>query len=145
MPGKNPKDHLVPLYASAMTDAIASDDMSQMEEMRNQALDQLAAAAEIEKMLPELDKAINARGGVIRPLYGVTIQDALAKGDPAEVARLRAEVSAYAKQLPQSVSQGTPTLPYGIAIQDAKARGDDAEVERLTRLAESLMAQLNDK
>ena len=41
------------------------------------------------RLLPELEKAIQAKGGPIRVLYGVSIQDAIARGDQAEIARLK--------------------------------------------------------
>jgi len=133
----------VPLYAIAVSDAITSGDVNKMTEIRDQVFTHMAAAADIEHLLPELEKAINSKGGVIRPLYGVTIQDALARGDANEIASLKAEVASYnSLLLSDPTANSSPVLPYGIAIQDAKANGDEAEVKRLTALANNLLAQL---
>ena len=134
---------VVPLYGVAMSDAMASGDVNKMTAIRDQAFAHLAADAEVARLLPELEKAIQSKGGLIRPLYAVTIQDALARGDAAEIARLKAEVASYNTMLTPGASYPGPIPPYGVAIQDAKARGDEAEVKRLTALAESLLAQLN--
>lgn len=135
--------HPIPLYAVAMNQAIASGDLAQLQAARDAAFDHLANADEVRRLLPELDNAIRGLGGPIRPLYAVTIQDALKRGDRAEIARLRAEVDTYRSQLGGSDAEHTPLPPYGVAIQDAKARGDEDEVRRLTARAESLLAQLN--
>ncbi len=142
---------IIPMYAVAMSEAIASGDAAKMAAARNDAFAYMASAAEVAQLLPELEKAIQAKGGIIRPLYGVTIQDAKARGDTAELASIKGELDAYASLLatsnPVAIGNGNathpPVTPYGVAIQDAKARGDDAEVKRLTAVAEGLLAQLN--
>ena len=90
---------LTALYAVPMHEAIASGDLSKMSAIRDQALGFLSAAADIERLLPAVDNAIKARGGPVRTLYGVTIQDALARGDQGELARLKAEVAYYSRIL----------------------------------------------
>lgn len=136
--------HPIPPYGIAMTEAIASGDAAKMSAARDAAFTHLAASADVTRLLPELEKAIKAKGGVIRPLYGVTIQDALARGDAAELSRLKGEVASYSAMLGGGASVGNATvMPYGVAIQDAKGRGDEAEVQRLTALAQSLLSQLN--
>ena len=133
----------IPLYGMAINDAISSGDAAKMSAVRDAAYQHLATAADVTRLLPALENAIKAKGGVIRPLYAVTIQDALARGDAGELARLKAEVASYAAALSGNAAAANgPILPYGVAIQDATARGDTAEVQRLTTLAQSLMAQL---
>lgn len=138
--------HPIPPYGIAMTDAIASGDTAKMSAARDAAFAHLATSADVARLLPELEKAIKAKGGPIRPLYAVTIQDAVARGDAAELSRLKGEVASYSALL-NGVGTGAvgnaTVMPYGVAIQDAKGRGDEAEVQRLTALAQSLLAQLN--
>lgn len=88
------------LYGPAITEAIASGDLEAMKKIREEALDVLASAAEVEKLLPQLDQALSAKGwdGPI-VLYGVVIQDAAARGDKTELARLKAEVDYYSRLL----------------------------------------------
>jgi hypothetical protein len=131
------------LYGVPITDAIASGDVQRMTAMHEEAMAHYAATADVVRLLPELERAIQAKGGVIRPLYAVTIQDAMARGDAAEIARLKAQVDVYQGMLASSATHTNVVPPYGIAIQEAKARGDEAEVRRLTAQAESLLAQLN--
>jgi hypothetical protein len=133
----------MPLYAVAMSDAIASGDVNAMIAARDAAFDHLAAAQDVTRLLPALESALKAKGAVIRPLYAVTIQDTLARGNAAEIANLKAELASYASLLDAQAKTPSPMVPYGVAIQDAKARGDSAEVARLTALAQSLLAQLN--
>jgi hypothetical protein len=141
--------HPIPPYGIAMTEAIASGDVSQMSAARDAAFTHMASIADVARLLPELEKAIQAKGAIIRPLYAVTIQDAKARGDTAELARIKDELHAYAGMLNLPVATGNTSVanaaitPYGVAIQDAKARGDEAEVKRLTAVAESLLAQLH--
>ncbi|MFZ6746218.1 DUF1843 domain-containing protein [Undibacterium sp. JH2W] len=131
-----------PMYAVAMSDAIASGDAAQLSAAREAAFSHLAAAADVARLLPELESAIKSKGGVIRPLYAVTIQDAVARGDAVEIARLKTELTTY-NNLLGGASAFHPVTPYGVAIQDAQARGDHAEVDRLKAYAQSLLAQLN--
>ncbi|MFZ6746216.1 DUF1843 domain-containing protein [Undibacterium sp. JH2W] len=90
---------LAALYAVPMHDAIASGDVGKMSAIRDQALDYLTAAAAIERLLPTLDRALKAKGLPPQALYGVSIQDAVARGDQAELARLKAEVAYYSRLL----------------------------------------------
>ncbi|MES2037616.1 MAG: DUF1843 domain-containing protein [Pseudomonadota bacterium] len=136
----------IPLYAVAMSDAIASGDAAKMSAARDAAFSHLAAAADVARLLPELESAIKSKGGVIRPLYAVTIQDAVARGDQVEIARIKSELASYGNLLggvSNTAAAFHPVTPYGVAIQDAQARGDQAEVDRLKELAQSLLAQLN--
>ena len=94
-PGHGP----LPPYGNAMTEAIGSGDVAKMQQVRDQALAHLSAAADITKLLPALEKAIQSKGGPIRPLYAVAIQDAVARGDAAEIARIKAELASYTKLL----------------------------------------------
>lgn len=133
---------VIPMYAAAMSDAIASGDTAQLSAAREAAFTHLAAAADVARLLPELENAIKTKGGVIRPLYAVTIQDALARGDSVEIARIKTELNTY-NNLLGGASAFHPVTPYGVAIQDAQARGDQAEVDRLKAYAQSLLSQLN--
>ncbi|MCH8617565.1 DUF1843 domain-containing protein [Undibacterium sp. TS12] len=90
---------LAALYAVPMHDAIASGDVSKMLAIRDQVLDYLTSAAAIERLLPSLDRALKAKGMPPQALYGVSIQDAVARGDQAELARLKAEVAYYSRLL----------------------------------------------
>ncbi len=83
------------LYGPAVSEAIASGDVAEMTEIRKQVFDYLGSVADIERLLPELEKAIESKGGGIRTLYAVTIQEAAASGDKAEIARIKAEVAYY--------------------------------------------------
>ena len=87
------------LYAVPIQEAITSGDIAKMNQIRDEAFAYLASASDIERLLPELEKAIQAKGGPIRVLYGVSIQDAIARGDQAEIARLKAEVAYYSRLL----------------------------------------------
>lgn len=89
----------IAMYGVPIQDAIASGDVNKMSAIREQAFAYLAAVAEVERLLPALDTAIKAKGGPIRTLYGVTIQDAVQRGDQAELARLKAEVAYYQRLL----------------------------------------------
>ncbi len=141
---KNRTAIAIPLYAVAVSDAIASGDANKMTEIRDQVFTHMATATDVERLLPELEKAIGSKGGVIRPLYAVTIQDALARGDANEIASLKAEAASYNSLLLSTTTDNGPSiLPYGVAIQDAKASGNEAEVKRLTALANTLLAKLN--
>lgn len=138
-----PNSPFVPLYAVAMQDALKSGALADLQKARDDAVKHLADAAEIARLLPEVERALATHGGVVRPLYAVTIQDALARGDQAEIARIRGEISAYSQMIANPESGAPSITPYGLAIQQAKDRGDQAEVERLTKVAEGLLAQLN--
>jgi len=92
---KNKQPPVRVLYGSAVSEAIASNDVAEMTEIRKQVFDYLGNVSEIERLLPELEKAIKSKGGGIRPLYAVTIQEAAASGDRAEIARIKAEVAYY--------------------------------------------------
>lgn len=133
----------IPMYAVAMSDAIASGDISKMTSARDAALAHMGTSAELARLLPSLESAIKSKGGVIRPLYAVTIQDAVTRGDSAEISRIKSELALYNTLLNGGASANASVTPYGVAIQDAKARGDDLEVRRLTALAEGLLGQLN--
>lgn len=134
----------IPLYGIAMSDAISSGDVDEMIKVRNQVLDHISATANMQRLLPDLEKAIQAKkGAIIRPLYAVTIQDAAARGDTQELANIKAELNSYQSLLNHASAAHSAVTPYGVAIQDAKARGDEAEVKRLTDYANSLLAQLN--
>ncbi|BBB62970.1 MULTISPECIES: DUF1843 domain-containing protein [unclassified Undibacterium] len=86
---------LAALYAVPMHEAIASGDVKKMSTVRDQALDYLAAASEIERLLPSLETAMKAKGLPPQALYGVAIQDAVTRGDQAEISRLKAQVAYY--------------------------------------------------
>lgn len=129
------------LYGDIVTKAIDTGDVKEMTSVRQDVVAHLAQSKDLERLLPALDAAITGKGGVIRPLYAVTIQDVLARGNATEIAHLRAEVGAYQALLSGPGTHGSIT-PYGQAIQDAKARGDAAEVARLTAHAQALLAQL---
>ncbi|GAA4802561.1 DUF1843 domain-containing protein [Lysobacter hankyongensis] len=131
------------LYGVAMQEAIKSGVFADLQQVRDAAVQHLADAAEIARLLPEVEKALAAQGAVPRPLYAVTIQDALARGDQTELARIKSEIAAYSQMISNPESGAVSVTPYGLAIQQAKDRGDQAEVERLTRVAEGLLAQLN--
>lgn len=131
------------LYGVAMQQALKSGLLADLQNARDAAVQHLADAAEIARLLPEVEKALAAQGAVPRPLYAVTIQDALARGDQTEIARIRSEIAAYSQMISNPESGAVSVTPYGLAIQQAKDRGDQAEVERLTRVAEGLLAQLN--
>jgi hypothetical protein len=131
------------LYGVAMQEAIKSGVFADLQKARDAAVQHLADSAEIARLLPEVEKALAIHGAVPRPLYAVTIQDALARGDQTEIARIKSEISAYSQMISNPASGAVSVTPYGLAIQQAKDRGDQAEVERLTRVAEDLLAQLN--
>lgn len=131
------------LYGVAMQEAIKSGVFADLQKVRDAAVQHLADSAEIARLLPEVEKALAIHGAVPRPLYAVTIQDALARGDQTEIARIKSEISAYSQMISNPASGAVSVTPYGLAIQQAKDRGDQAEVERLTRVAEDLLAQLN--
>jgi hypothetical protein len=133
----------IPLYAVAMQEAIKSGLLADLQKVRDAAVKHLSDTAEIARLLPEVEKALAVHGAVPRPLYAVTIQDALARGDQTEIARIKGEIAAYAHMIANPESGAVSVTPYGLAIQQAKDRGDQAEVERLTKVAEDLLAQLN--
>lgn len=138
-----PNPHSIPMYAVAMQDALKSGMLADLQKARDDAVKFLSDAAEVARLLPQVEKALAAQGGVIRPLYAVTIQDALARGDQTEIGRIKGEIAAYAQMIANPESGAVSVTPYGLAIQQAKDRGDQAEVERLTKVAEGLLAQLN--
>ena len=137
------KGTLHTLYGPALSEAIASGDVAKMSAARDAAFAHLAMSSEVARLLPELEKAIKTKGGTIRPLYGVSIQDAVARGDQAELARMKGEVAYYNNLLQGGPSASAVVPPYGVAIQEAKNRGDQAEIKRLTEWAQSLLDQLN--
>ncbi|MBW8852669.1 MAG: hypothetical protein JF600_18050 [Xanthomonadales bacterium] len=138
-----PNPHFIPMYAIAMQDALKSGAVADLQKARDDAVKFLSDAADVARLLPQVEKALAAQGGVIRPLYAVTIQDALARGDQAEIGRIKGEIAAYAQMIANPETGAVSVTPYGLAIQQAKDRGDQAEVERLTKVAEGLLAQLN--
>lgn len=138
-----PNPHFIPLYGVAMQDALKSGTLADLQKARDDAVKFLSDAADVARLLPQVEKALAAQGGVIRPLYAVTIQDALARGDQAEIGRIKGEIAAYAQMIANPESGAVSVTPYGLAIQQAKDRGDQAEVDRLTKVAEGLLAQLN--
>ena len=85
------------LYGVPIHEAIAGGDLSKIVAIRDQALDYLAAASEIERLLPSLEAAMKAKGLPPQALYGVAIQDAVTRGDQAEIARLKAQVAYYSR------------------------------------------------
>lgn len=132
------------LYGVAMQEALRSGLLADLQNARDAAIQHLADAADVARLLPEVEKALATKGAIPRPLYAVTIQDAMARGDQAELARIRSEIAAYSLMLSNPEGGAAVSVtPYGLAIQQAKDRGDQAEVERLTRIAEELLAQLN--
>jgi hypothetical protein len=131
------------LYGPALTEAINSGDTTKMAAMREAAFDYIGKSSEVAKLLPKLEQAMKDKGHPIRPLYAVTIQEAVARGDEAELSRLKGEVGYYANLLHGDTAANLPIPPYGVAIQDAKNRGDQAELQRLTAWAQSLLDQLN--
>lgn len=131
------------LYGVAMQQALKSGLLADLQNARDAAVQHLADAAEVARLLPQVEKALAAQGAVPRPLYAVTIQDALARGDQTEIARIKSEIAAYSQMISNPESGAVSVTPYGLAIQQAKDRGDQAEVERLTKVAEDLLAQLN--
>ncbi len=88
-----------PLYAVPIHEAIASGDVAKMTAVRTEVFAFLASVAEVERLLPALDSAITGKGGPITALYAVSIQDAVARGDQAELARMKAEVDYYRRML----------------------------------------------
>ncbi|MFN9646490.1 MAG: DUF1843 domain-containing protein [Cyanobacteriota bacterium] len=141
--GSSGKGNLQTLYGPALTEAIASGDTAKMAAARDAAFAHIAMSTEVARLLPELEKAIKAKGAPIRPLYAVTIQDAVSRGDQAELTRLKGEVAYYSNLLQGGSTAVSSVPPYGLAIQDAKKRGDDAELKRLTQWAQGLLDQLN--
>ena len=95
MAGESVRAPSVALYGVSIQDALASGDVNRLSAIRDEALDFLANAAEVRKLLPELEQAIRGLGGPIRVLYGQALEDARASGDQAQLARLRAEVVYY--------------------------------------------------
>jgi hypothetical protein len=87
------------LYGVSIQEAIASGDVAKMTAIREQAFTYMASVAEVERLLPALEAAIKTKGGPVVVLYAVTIQNAVARGDQAELARLRAEVAYYSRML----------------------------------------------
>ncbi|HYK00135.1 MAG TPA: DUF1843 domain-containing protein [Thermoanaerobaculia bacterium] len=92
----------------------------------------------------ELEAAIQkGGGGVIRPLYGVTIYDAIKRGNQDELQQLLKDAKATIQEqgdIANAVSAleaaikgggvGAP-MPYGAAINDAIRRNDRAAMQTL--------------
>ena len=79
------------MYGDAVRAAVDSGDIKTMTATRDEALSYLANADAVEKLLPALEAAIQSKGGGIRPLYAVTIQDVLRRGDAGEIALVEAQ------------------------------------------------------
>ena len=89
----------------------------------------------------------------IIPPYGVVIQEALKRNDPAEMAQvaIRAqEYLAHAEQvqleldkLNARLSDGAAIVPYGTAIHEAIKSGDKARMERVAQDAEAHLERVS--
>lgn len=128
----------------SLSEALASGDLAKMSAARDAAFGYVHVSSEAAQLLLRLERAINSNGGVISSLSALTIQDAITRGDSAELNHLKGQLAYYTSLLlGSSGGRGPVVPPYGVAIQDAKSRGDKAEIKRLTEWAQSLLEQLN--
>jgi hypothetical protein len=93
--------HPIPPYGVAIHDAIASGDVSKMQQVAGDAESYLKEYGEIGDGLKKLHAEIERLGGrpaVIVPLYGVPIHDAIASGDVGKMKEMAQQAEAYLKQ-----------------------------------------------
>lgn len=120
--GKGP---LNTLYGVALNEAIASGDVAKMSAARDAAFSHIAMSSEVSRLLPELENAIKSKGAPIRPLYAVTIQDAMARGDQAELTRLKGEVAYYSDLLKSGGAMASEEVVddrHGVALVEQPQR-----------------------
>lgn len=76
------------LYGVTIHDSIKKGDKSEMQSLLSEAQRQ---HGELTQAIQDLQKAIGGGGSPIRPLYGVTISDAISRGNPSELQSLLSE------------------------------------------------------
>lgn len=109
--------HMIPLYAVAMQEAVASGDRQAMRTVLDRARTEGSDDPEIQRVAQQLEAALGGGGkSEPRPLYAVPMQEALASGDTTRMRELadRAdregsedpEVRRLASELRAAVSRG---------------------------------------
>lgn len=134
------------MYGVTIHDSIARGNVQEMQQLLSQARAVYQEQGDLGQAIRELEQAIKrAGGGVIRPLYGVTINDAIKRGNQEELQQLlqdaratlqeQGDISSAVQQLEAAVrGGGTGTgqpMPYGAAINDAIRRNDRAAMQSL--------------
>lgn len=132
------------MYGVTIHDSIQRGNMQEMQQLLAQARAVYQEQGDLGQAIRELENAIKGGGGgVIRPLYGVTIYDAIQRGNPVELQQLLKDARATMQEqgdISNAVSAleaaikgsgvGQP-MPYGAAINDAIRRNDRAAMQTL--------------
>jgi len=131
-------------YGVAIHDSIQRGNLEEMQQLLVQARALYQQQGDLGPAIRELEAAIQkGGGGVIRPLYGVTIYDAIKRGNQDELQQLLKDAKATIQEqgdIANAVSAleaaikgggvGAP-MPYGAAINDAIRRNDRAAMQTL--------------
>ena len=136
-------DHRM-MYGVTIHDSIKRGNQDEMQRLLAEARALHHEQGDLGHAIQELEKAIKGGGGgVIRPLYGVTIHDAIKRGQPAELQQLlkdaratlqeQGDLASAVKDLEAAIkTSGTGgMMPYGVAINDAIRRNDRAAMQTL--------------
>lgn len=132
------------MYGVAIHDSIKRGNVQEMQQLLVQARDAHQQQGDLGQAIRELEVAIQGRGGgVIRPLYGVTIYDAIKRGNPQELQQLltdaratldeQGDIASAVKSLEAAIKGGGigQPMPYGVAINDAIRKNDRAAMQTL--------------
>jgi hypothetical protein len=132
------------MYGVTIHDSIQRGNLQEMQQLLAQARAVYQEQGDLGQAIAELEGAIKrGGGGVIRPLYGVTIYDAIKRGNQDELQQLLLDARATMQEqgdIANAVSSleaaikgggvGGP-MPYGVAINDAIRRNDRAAMQTL--------------
>lgn len=97
--------------------------------------------------------AVEKSPAAIAPPYGVVIQEALERNDPAEMARVAIAAQEYLahadqvkfelEKLNARLSDDAAIVPYGTAIHEAIKSGDKAHMQKVALAAEAHLKRVD--
>jgi hypothetical protein len=132
------------MYGVTIHDSIQRGNLQEMQTLLAEARAVYQQQGDLGQAIRELESAIQrGGGGVIRPLYGATIHDAIRRGNPAELQQLlkdaratlqeQGDIAGAVSSLEAAIRGGGTggPLPYGAAINDAIRRNDRAAMQTL--------------
>ena len=138
------------MYGVAIHDSIQRGNLQEMQTLLAEARAVYQQQGDLGQAIRELEGAIKkGGGGVIRPLYGATIYDAIRRGDQGELQQLLKDARATLQEqgdianavtaLESAIKGGIgQNMPYGAAINDAIRRNDRAAMQSLLEQTKDL-------
>lgn len=132
------------MYGVTIHDSIQRGNPEEMQKLLAEARALHQEQGDLGQAIRELEQAIKGKGGgVIRPLYGVTIYDAIKRNNPTELQQLlkdaratlqeQGDIAGAVSALEAAIKGGGTgqPMPYGVAINDAIRRNDRAAMQTL--------------